>query len=634
MSVSESIARVGTDVAGAEVETFRIGPLAFTLDRGAVRHVRYHGAEAIRGIDYLVRDENWATPPARLTGHSVERDDDRVRIAFSASVAAPSIRYEWDTVIEATGEGLVFTVVGRALEAFRTNRTGFTILHPIEGVAGAPVTVEHTDGAIEETRFPRLISPGQPIFAIRALTHSPAPGLSCTCRMEAELPHDPAGKYEMEDQRNWTDASYKTYVASLLDPWSYTLEPGRSFTQRITLSFEGETAGSGSTGSTAPVRRRLPQFGLGVMPRQAGHALSRAGDIPRVDWLAVYLGLDDGDARERLVDYRKLAEATGASIQLELELPLASPPADELARAAAFCKAARLEPAIVLPCPTAYLKSVQPVGPWPNVPDLGHIYNQARRAFPKARIAGGMLSYFTELNRKRPPAVTVDIVSHTTTAIVHAGDDLSVMETLEALPQVAASVHGFAGGKTVRVGPSAIGMRHNPYGAALIDNPGNDRFAMAAADPRQRGLFAAAWSVGYVAALLESDIEALILNHVSGPLGVIHDPALRPAPWFEGRAGDLVYPVYHVMRWFAGRSGIDAAVHRHEGSCIGIRTDRGSIIANIGQVPVGLPVEAKGRMSILDVASFEAACADPAWLDHACTTGDRLDALSVAFFHD
>jgi hypothetical protein len=50
------------------------------------------------------------------------------------------------------------------------------------------------------------------------------------------------------------------------------------------------------------------------------------------------------------------------------------------------------------------------------------------------RLGGGMLSYFTELNRKRVPGELIDFVTHCTNPIVHAADDLSVMQTLEALP--------------------------------------------------------------------------------------------------------------------------------------------------------------------------------------------------------
>ena len=69
--------------------------------------------------------------------------------------------------------------------------------------------------------FPELIDPVQPMMDLRALTHEPAPGLRVTCRMEGDT-------FEMEDQRNWTDASYKTYVRPLALPWPYTLAAGET----------------------------------------------------------------------------------------------------------------------------------------------------------------------------------------------------------------------------------------------------------------------------------------------------------------------------------------------------------------------------------------------------------------------
>ena len=62
--------------------------------------------------------------------------------------------------------------------------------------------------------MPELISPDQPAMAIRTLSHEAAPGLSVSCRLEGDT-------FEMEDQRNWTDASFKTYV-----------RPGGSLTRR------------------------------------------------------------------------------------------------------------------------------------------------------------------------------------------------------------------------------------------------------------------------------------------------------------------------------------------------------------------------------------------------------------------
>ena len=45
--------------------------------------------------------------------------------------------------------------------------------------------------------------------------------------------------FEMEDQRNWLDASYKTYVRPLALPWPYTIGQGQRFTQSVALTVAG-----------------------------------------------------------------------------------------------------------------------------------------------------------------------------------------------------------------------------------------------------------------------------------------------------------------------------------------------------------------------------------------------------------
>ena len=57
----------------------------------------------------------------------------------------------------------------------------------------------------------------------------------------------------MEDQRNWTDASYKTYVRPLALPWPYTLAAGAKFEQAITLTVTGR-----SQNARAGLERRSP----------------------------------------------------------------------------------------------------------------------------------------------------------------------------------------------------------------------------------------------------------------------------------------------------------------------------------------------------------------------------------------
>jgi hypothetical protein len=162
-------------------------------------------------------------------------------------------------------------------------------------------------------------------------------------------------------------------------------------------------------------------------------------------------------------------------------------------------------------------------------------------------IGGGSLSFFTELNRKRPPVELLDFVSHCTCPIVHAADDLSVMETLETLPHIVRSTRTFIGQeKDYRIGPSTIGMRHNPYGARVMDNPENLRVAMTDRDPRQSSLFAAAWMIGYVAATAEARLQSLTVGSLTDRLGLVSAPV-------EGEL--LLHPAFYAARGLAELGG-------------------------------------------------------------------------------
>ncbi len=159
-----------------------------------------------------------------------------------------------------------------------------------------------------------------------------------------------------------------------------------------------------------------------------------------------------------------------------------------------------------------------------------------------------MLSSFTELNRKRPKAALFDFITHTTCSIVHAADDRSVMETLETLPAIIASTRAMIGEKPYRIGPSAIAARMNPYGEGVLDNPSNRRVCLTNHDPRQRGLFNAAWTLGYIAACAYGGVTSVAMGAATGPLGFVHHRAAdRPQPYFDSIDGPAVYPAFHVM---------------------------------------------------------------------------------------
>ena len=81
---------------------------------------------------------------------------------------------------------------------------------------------------------------------MRAITHR-ACRRQRECRMEGDT-------FEMEDQRNWSDASYKTYVRPLALPWPYQMPAKRAVRQQISLTITRHAA---QLRAIAPDRREL-----------------------------------------------------------------------------------------------------------------------------------------------------------------------------------------------------------------------------------------------------------------------------------------------------------------------------------------------------------------------------------------
>ncbi len=296
----------------------------------------------------------------------------------------------------------------------------------------------------------------------------------------------------------------------------------------------------------------------------------------------------------------------------------------DLAKIAAAVRAAGVRFAKVAVAPASDLKCTLPGSVWPPCPEAEALYAAAREAFPGVPVGGGMFSYFTELNRKRPPAQALDFVVHTSCPIVHACDDTTAMENLEALPHIVKSTRSFAAGKPYRAGPAAIGARDNPYGATATPNPTGGRVALAGMDPRQRGLLGAAWYLGYFAHMARGGLEAVCLAAPVGEFGVVYARMDYPQPWFDDQASHgqaRVYPAYHVLRGLAegaGKPCLETTLSNGSAvQAVAWRANGGAVVwlANLTPEVQTVALEGlsggRGRIAVLDQASFVTATADP-----------------------
>lgn len=516
----------GTHEAEEHPTRLTAGRLSADLANGNLRTIRYDGVEVLRAVSYLVRDRDWGTYSPDIEDLWVAQDNGAFSVRYVAHCKGPEdTRLAISVHIAATEHELTFEANALSPTGFETNRCGFCILHPIVGIAGSPARVEHIDGGVDETRFPEQIDPWQPFKDMRAITHQILPGVSAECRMEGDT-------FEMEDQRNWSDASYKTYVRPLALPWPYQIAAHEPVRQRIVLSVsDARSARTTATGSAdrtirlEPDERNgiMPAIGLIVTPEEAKATLAAHDLLSEIapQELLFHFDPNIGHDTQALRDFAAVAAVHPGRSMLEIALPCKQSPAAETAEIARQMQAAGFRPDAILISPSVDRQSTPPGSQWPECPPLEEVYAAAHEAFAGIRIGGGMLSYFTELNRKRVPADRLGFISHCTNPIVHAADDLSVMQTLEALPFITRSVRAIYGNKPYRIGPSTIPMRQNPYGSRTMDNPAGGRIPMANRDPRHNGRFAEAFALGYAIRLLDSNIECLTLSALTGPFGLV-----------------------------------------------------------------------------------------------------------------
>ncbi len=557
---SEALRLYGTEEEAPAGRSLGAGALTATLEAGKLRWIRYGGVEALRGLAFVVRGAGWETYSPQIENLEIEERGSGFRVGYDGRIESRdgTLAFRADIVAD-DEQSLVFTVELVPETDFRTSRTGFVALHPVEGVAGEPCSITHSDGTVEETGFPGLIMPLQPFFDIAAMRHRVSPGVWLTCRFEGADP------WETEDQRNWTDASYKTYYRPLALPFPYTLKAGETLRQTATLGIEGGApAVAGSAAGDGGVEvilggetgTRMPEIGLGVAAAERAH-FDHELDLVRAlgpGHLVCEFDPRAHDA-ETLAAYRDLSRALNAEVVLEIVVPCERAVADELAQAAEIVSRAGLAPAAIVPEQLRLLSFTLEKIAALGIPDFDEVYGAARAAFPGVRLGGGVFTNFTELNRNCADSALFDFLTHSTCAVVHEPDDRSVMETLQTLPDIVASAKAWAGGKPYRIAPSAIGMRANPYGPDVHQNSDNGRYSFNRQDPRHRALLGAAFTLGYAARVTPLGLEALALGAPSGALGMVYRRTEHPQPWFDDLEGPAVMPLYHVVSALAAAKG-------------------------------------------------------------------------------
>lgn len=538
-----------------EAIPLRAGKLSLVYQAGDLRAIRLGNQELLRRVYMAVRDVNWNTIPGRISNLEIDAGDDHFHVIYRAVHESGPLKFRWTAVIDGDRDGDIrFLMDGLTQSAFRYCRIGFCVLHPIKGIAGRPFEARTPDGLVTGT-LPRLIAPQTieggfeiPIFpACSQLVVETSSGIRIRTDFEGDL-------FEMEDQRNWSDESFKTYCTPLSLGYPHHAEAGQAIRQEVFISTDGmeadlvdEPQRDGHLLTLDLAREptgRLPLlgFGLAVNNRRTDQRALELISALRPAHLKVELHWGQAGWTADLEKVLQAAEQTDSALEVAIFLTDDSPTA--LASLASRLKYARVARAIIFHEEEAAVTSTSPR--WIEL-----AREMLAADLPGVPFIGGSKGNFAEINRQRPDIKTMDGVVYTINPQVHATDERSLVEALDSQRDTLITARAFSGALPISVSSITLKPPFNQAATEEEAEPDPDLLP-ATVDPRQMSLFAAAWTVGSLSAVAAGGAESVTYYETMGWRGLIETASGSPLPDQFRSAQGMIFPVYWVFRFLAG----------------------------------------------------------------------------------
>jgi hypothetical protein len=497
----------------ANAKIWQSGDWQMALREDEFADIKFQGIVVLRSIRALIRDQNWNTADMVIDAFSESAE----RLAFKVHSAGFGAKFDGTVSVLVNGNSASFHLDLTTQTDFQTNRTGLVVLHSPTN-AGANLSVTHSNGSVEESKFPRQISPNQPVFDIAGLAWHCA-GLDVSMAFAGDV-------FEMEDQRNWSDASYKTYNRPLSLPFPYLLGAGERVVQTISLNV----AATGSAAAhIAPNKIELKaagkfaqiQVGASTAP-DTGVVIeaSASGSLPvAASALLVELDLQSSnwqaalaraaasglplDVRAIVGDLTELADLVGALDGVNV------------IRIAAFDATLHVSTGNT----TAALRMAL----------AGH--------GKKIQVVSGARSHFTELNREQALILQdAEEIFFSTTPMFHARGTEQLLESVAMQRIIARQAVQIAGGKPVHIGPITLRPRFNNVATAAEPGPSKSDLSegygaefTGSIDARQTSPELGAWVIASAAALSVPAVASLTWFEQWGPRG-LGDANGKPYP--------------------------------------------------------------------------------------------------------
>lgn len=504
-------------------------------ENGSLRQIKVGNTEVLRMIYSAVRDRNWGTIEPIIENETIESGENLFEICLTVGYHAEPIHFSAEYRITGRDNKIRFEMNGTALSDFLKNRIGFCVLHPIRECAGKTATAIHPDGSMSEFGFPELISPTQPVKNVQSMIWEAAPEINAQLDFLGDI-------FEMEDQRNWTDASFKTYCTPLEKPFPAEIKSGDTVSQVIELKIE--TAMNQDSNDNVFVFSwdtekitRLPSLGTSISSRKETLTHSEIALLEKLPFnhLRVEVKMSQPDFSDVLE--KAAREGKLLSWPLFVVLYFSTEYSTEYQRFIDTVRELDTKISHILLTELNHL-------PFEHFNELAQII---KTDFPEVEIGTGVNAYFAELNRSRPTIENADFVSFTISPQVHAFDDASLVENLEAQAEVIKSAKKLFPEKPIYVSPVSLKQRFNVVATTAEPDPAPGTLP-SSVDARQRLAFAASWTLGSLKFLAKAGCQLISYYETVGWKGFIQGDKTSPAKRYFPAEAHEIFPVYGAMK--------------------------------------------------------------------------------------
>lgn len=437
--MTKKIIEIPLDVDLLPTKVLQAGSIECLYEKGNLRYMRSGNTELVRMIYVAVRDENWNTASYEIQDESIEANDNGFNISYTAIYSFTREVYKAKVWISGDQTGRIsFSMQGEALNNFLSNRIGICVLHPLQSSCGRSVTITHPDNVISKSTYPELVAPHQPFVDIAAMEWQPIDNITVSLQFTGDV-------FETEDQRNWSDGSFKTYSTPLAHPFPVNVNAGAMKQQSVLLSLktinENAVIPSVSEGSTEQqLKIQFPKIGFTHHDTDKSYDISLLKHIP-IDFYHLTLSIKSSTWREQI----KFAIKAAKELTVKLIVVIKHSGNESVTVILSELSKA--------PDLVHSLSLADENDDRSNESMIQHHADEIKTKLPHTLTSYTSTGHFAELNRNWPKGTGIDIVSFPINPQAHAVDMRTMVDNLLSHADLIKTTQTFARGIQIHVGP-------------------------------------------------------------------------------------------------------------------------------------------------------------------------------------